>query len=95
MLHEHGSAIKIPDALLTADRKRLRDDVVFWLTADGTEPDNGFHLEFPAGDVPGNDLVGVASKSDEAFVNLGLVPYFRNTVVFDVEPGLVGFAPSS
>ena len=95
MLHEHGSSLKVPDALLTADRKRLRDDVVFWLTADGTEPDNGFHLEFPAGDVPGNDLVAVAQTDEDAFVNLGLIPYFRNTAVFDIERGLVGFGPCS
>jgi len=28
-------------------------------------------------------------------VNLGLIPYFRNTVVFDVERGLVDFGPCS
>lgn len=64
MLHEHGTAIKVP--------------VVFWLTADGTQPDNGFHLEFPAGDVAGNNRVGISQNGEGAFVNLGLTPYFRN-----------------
>jgi hypothetical protein len=43
------------------------------------------------GEAPNQGLV--ASTNEKAFVNLGLMPYFRFTVVFDVERGLVGFAP--
>ena len=38
------------------------------------------------------DLV-TTSSSDRPFVNLGLIPFFRYTVVFDLERGLVGFGP--
>ena len=93
-IHENGD-LKVPDALLDAQRTQLLDDVLFWVTAEGSEVGNGFHLEFPAGDLPGNNQVLVASTTERAYVNLGLIPYFRYTVVFDVERGLVGFAPCS
>ena len=48
-----------------------------------------------AGDAPGTDLVDVTRIDEGAFVNLCLVPYFRNIVVFDVERGLVAFGPCS
>jgi hypothetical protein len=91
-IHEHGD-LRVPDALLGPDRGRLRDDVLFWVTAEGTEFGNGYHLEFPAGNLPGNNQVLVDPTNEKAFVNLGLIPYFRSTVVFDVERGLVGFGP--
>ncbi|WP_187432423.1 hypothetical protein [Agromyces mariniharenae] len=37
----------------------------------------------------------VAAAPSRGSGNLGLTPYFRNTVVFDVERGLVGFGPCS
>ena len=91
-LHEHGDELKIPDALLDANHKKVRPDCLFRVTAEGTEVNNGFDLEFTTGDVPGLNLIDV-TKNDEAFVNLGLIPFFRYDVVFDVERGLVGFAP--
>ena len=51
------------------------------------------HPRGPADDVAGENRVGVTQSGEGAFVNLGLTPYFRNTVVFDAERGLVGFAP--
>ena len=44
---------------------------------------------------PSRDAGSIGTDREAAFVNLGLIPYFRNTVVFDVERGLVGFGRCS
>jgi hypothetical protein len=92
-LHEHGDELKVPDDLLSPDQKTVRSDVLFRVTAEGTEVDNGFDLEFTTGTVPTFNEINVTQSDDEAFVNLGLIPFFRYDIVFDVERGLVGFAP--
>ena len=45
------------------------------------------------GSIPGFNKIDVKRGSGELGVNLGLIPFFRHDVVFDVERGLVGFAP--
>jgi hypothetical protein len=93
-LHEHGDELKVPDALLSPnDQNVVLSDVLFRVTAEGTEVDNGFDLEFTTGTVPTCNEIDVTQSDDEAYVNLGLIPFFRYDVVFDVERGLVGFAP--
>ena len=32
-------------------------------------------------------------QNDDGYVNLGLIPFFRYDVMFDVENGVVGFEP--
>ena len=91
-LHEHGDELKVPDACLSPDKNTVRSDVMFRVTAEGTEDDNGFDLKFTTGTVPTRNEIRV-TQSDGAFVNLGLIPFFRYVIVFDVEQGLVGFAP--
>jgi hypothetical protein len=49
-------------------------------------------LAFTAGTVGGRNRVDVR-QGDESFANLGLIPYFRYDVMFDVANGVVGFAP--
>lgn len=92
-LHEHGDAIRVPDAFRGTDGRRLRSDLRFQVTAEGTTVANGFDLAYTTGNVAGTDLVSLTQSDGDAFVNLGLIPFFRYTVVFDVENGLVGFGP--
>ena len=94
-LHEHGTELKVPDALLTANRRRVLSDVIYRVSAAGTDPANGLDLEFFTGDIAGTNLVTITQTDGKGFVNLGLIPYFRYTVVFDLERGLVGFGPCS
>jgi hypothetical protein len=54
--------------------------------------DGDLDLAFRAGMVPGVNEVEVKDNG-EGYVNLGLVPFFRYDVMFDVENGLVGFLP--
>lgn len=91
-LHEHGAALRVPDAFRGAGGRRLAPDLDFRVSAEGTDVTNGFDLDFSTGTTAGTDLVTLTSSGD-AFVNLGLIPFFRYTVVFDVENGLVGFGP--
>jgi len=91
-IHEDDT-LKIPDALLdSADRSRARPGVLFRVTAEGTEVDGGFELDLRTGRIPGFNRIDVKRGDGEAGVNLGLIPFFRHDVVFDVERGLVGFA---
>lgn len=87
-VHENG-ALQVPESLV--DHGRVIDGTRFRVVADGSEPGNDFSLDFTAGDLPGTDQVVVTPTTEKAFVNLGLIPFFRHTVVFDVERGLVGF----
>lgn len=59
--------------------------------AEGLAKGN-FELAFLAGRVSGRDEVKVTS-GDSDNVNLGLIPFFRYDVMFDVENGVVGFTP--
>ncbi len=95
-IKEHG-ALRIPDALLVSpgdEHTQVRPGSLFRVTAEGAPPDGGFDLALLTGNVAGLNRIDVSrSDAGEAFVNLGLIPFFRHDVVFDVERGLVGFAP--
>ena len=93
-LHE-GKELRVPDALLVRPDPptRLRSGARFRFVADGTTDDDAFELELVAGRVPGIDRIDVAARENDGFVNLGLIPFLRHDVFFDVERGLVGFAP--
>lgn len=94
-IHEHDS-LRIPEALLDSadDTTQVRPGALFWVTAEGTDVDGGFELKLLTGRVPGFNRIDVTRSQDgEAYVNLGLIPFLRNDVVFDVERGLVGFVP--
>lgn len=95
-----ASPIVVPDALLDAGRKRVLSGTQFSLKAPGTAGSNGLDMSFVTGSTPAIDLVTVslakpAVPGDKAKpeVNVGLVPFFRYDIVFDVERGNVGFAP--
>lgn len=96
-IHEHPDQLRVPDALLVSpddESTQVRSGVLFRVTAEGTDIDDGFELELRTGRLLGINRIDVTRKEDgEAFVNLGLIPFLRHDVVFDVERGLVGFAP--
>lgn len=85
--------LRIPDAFLERSElpTRIRTGTRFRVTAEGVDDD--FELRLVAGRVPGIDEVNVVESTEKEFVNLGLIPFLRHDVVFDVERGLVGFAP--
>lgn len=94
-VHEHGD-LKIPEALLTTpDGTQVRSGSQFRATAAGVDPEDDFTLDLVTGSVPGVNRIDVTRESPEPFVNLGLIPFLRHDVVFDLERGLVGFAPCS
>jgi len=95
-VHEHGE-LRIPDGLLDSphDPTQVRPGARFRVTAAGTDVDDGFELELLTGRVPGFNRIDVTRSDGDAYVNLGLIPFLRHDVVFDVERGLVGFAPCS
>lgn len=94
-IHEHGD-LKLPEALLVPpDRTTVRTGSRFRATADGIDPVDGFTLDLVTGSVPGVNRIDVTRDGGDAFVNLGLIPFLRHDVVFDLERGLVGFAPCS
>lgn len=94
-IHEHGD-LKLPESLLaTPDGKAVRAGSRFRATAAGIDPGDDFKLDLVTGSVPGFNRIDVTRASAEPFVNLGLIPFLRHDVVFDVERGLVGFAPCS
>jgi hypothetical protein len=68
----------------------------FGVTAPGTTAGNGFEMALLTGNTPTVDQINVSqpkSATTLAEVNLGLIPFFRYDVVFDVVRGNVGFAP--
>lgn len=100
-IHE-GKDLEVPDALLEKSRTRVRPGSVFRVAADGSDDDDGFELGLITGHVPGRNEINVKKKDrmddgdepdDGPLVNLGLIPFLRHDVMFDVERGLVGFAP--
>jgi hypothetical protein len=92
-----GRDITIPEDYLESTRAetRVAQGNTWSVTAEGTRVDNGFSLGLITGDTPGVDQIDVTKDPDatKSEVNLGLIPYFRHDVIFDVERGLVGFAP--
>jgi len=94
-----ASSIAIPEDYLesgTRPNTRIAPGNIRSVVADGTEVDDAFRLDLVTGHTPGVDEITVSQDADKAMsaVNLGLVPFFRHDVIFDVERGLVGFAPS-
>jgi hypothetical protein len=93
-IHQRGDELKVPESLLESSGRRLRSDVLFRVSAQGGAVGNGWDLEFTTGDVMAKNLVAASvTSTGRGFVNLGLIPFFRYTVVFDLERGLVGFGP--
>jgi len=89
-IHQHGS-LMVPGALLTPPDAptQVIPGARFRVTAEGSEL-----LDLRTGETLGVNQVAVSQSSGRAaFVNLGLVPFFRYDVVFDIERGRVGFAP--
>jgi hypothetical protein len=91
-IHQRDN-LKVPESLLDIKGGRLRSGVSFSVAAQGGAVGNGWDLEFTTGDVLADNLVTTSISSGAPFVNLGLIPFFRHTVVFDLERGLVGFGP--
>lgn len=98
-IHQQDGQVTIPGALLSPGAPtHVVSGAQFRVTAPGTTPTNGFDMAFLTGNTPTLDQVLVAppvSPSAKPEVNLGLVPFFRYDVVFDIQRGLVGFAPCS
>ncbi len=89
-IHQHGK-LMLPDALLTSPEvpTQVIPGARFRVTAEGTEL-----LDLRTGRTLGVNQVAVTQSSGKAaYVNLGLVPFFQYDVVFDIQRGLVGFAP--
>ena len=92
-IHQHSPAVTVPDALLNAAKNRVLSGSQFKVTAPGIAPGNDFDMAFLTGSTPTIDQINVSHSSGKnAEVNLGLNPYFRYDVVFDVAQGKVGFA---
>jgi hypothetical protein len=87
--------LRVPDAFLERPElpTRVRSGVSFRAIAEGAGEDDDFHLQLVTGRVPGIKEIQVVESTEQEFVNLGLIPFLRHDVVFDVERGLVGFAP--
>lgn len=81
--------LKVDPALVSGEK--LKPATYFSVVAPGTEQGD-LDLAFLAGLVPGVNQVDV-KRNDEGYVNLGLIPFFRYDVMFDVENGVVGFEP--
>ena len=94
-----ASPLIVPDALLDADKKNVLSGTQFSLKAPGTAGSGDLDLSFVTGATATIDQVNVSlakaqpGDKPKAEVNMGLVPYFRYDIVFDVERGNVGFAP--
>lgn len=90
----------VPDDLLDANKKSIRPGTQFSLKAPAAVGSSGLDMAFVTGTTSTIDLVNVSEAKPpapgdkpKAEVNVGLVPFFRYDVVFDVERGNVGFAP--
>ncbi len=93
-----GSDLAIPPDYLESPQAqtRIAPGNTWSVTADGTQIDNGFGLSLVTGETVGIDQINVTrdTGSTKSEVNLGLIPFFRYDVIFDIERGLLGFAPS-
>ncbi|MFO1324478.1 MAG: IPTL-CTERM sorting domain-containing protein [Burkholderiales bacterium] len=95
-----ASPLVVPDALLDAGKNRVLSGTQFSLKAPGTAGSNDLDMSFVTGSTSTIDLVTVSQAKPPSSggqpkpeVNVGLVPFFRYDIVFDVERGNVGFAP--
>lgn len=87
-----GDRLRLDGALLDEDGHLVRPGIEVEIRAAGVDGGAGLDLDFRAGEVPGRDRVEVADDGGDD-VNLGLIPFFRSDVMFDVQNGVVGFAP--
>lgn len=87
-----GTQVTVPPAFVSS-AGMLDDGVAFRVTSAGAPPSDDFDLAFAAGQVLGTDAVNVTPVAGEGEVNLGLIPFLRHMIVFDIERGLTGFAP--
>lgn len=82
---------EVDRALVDRAKGVLKPATYVSVSAEGIEKGD-FALAFLAGRVSGRDEVKVTPDGG-GNVNLGLVPFFRYDVMFDVENGVVGFVP--
>lgn len=92
----------VPNAFLNAGKNAILDGTQFSLKSPPAAGTTGLGLDlaFVTGNTADIDKVTVSDAkpakpgdTPKAEVNVGLVPFFRYDVVFDVENGNVGFAP--
>ena len=88
---QESDDLRIDRALVDTGRDVVKPATYVSIGAQGTE-EGDLELAFLAGLVAGRNRVKVADSGD-GYVNLGLIPFFRYDVMFDVENGVVGFAP--
>ena len=88
---QESDDLRIDRALVDTGRDVVKPATYVSIGAQGTE-EGDLELAFLAGLVTGRNRVKVADSGD-GYVNLGLIPFFRYDVMFDVENGVVGFAP--
>jgi hypothetical protein len=92
-IHQYSPEVVVPDAFLNAAKDRMLPGGHFKVTAPGVAQGNDFEMAFLTGTTPTIDQINVSQATGKkAEVNLGLNPYFRYDVVFDVAQGKVGFA---
>lgn len=100
-IHQQTLQLMVPDDLVLepgAHTTRVVSCAQFRVTAPGTTTGTDFDMAFVTGSTPTIDQINVSqpkSSKTKAEVNLGLIPFFRYDVVFDIERGNVGFAPST
>lgn len=86
--------VTLPAALVDARYGVVKPLTRFEVTSNGVGPAGDFRLALASGlSVGRNRLDLTASTGDDGYVNLGLIPFFRHDVMFDVQNGVVGFAP--
>ena len=88
-VHEFGDTV-IDPALVAGPI--VKPATYFSVTADGVGAKGDFALAFLTGQISGVNEVELTPDTG-SYVNLGLIPFFRYDVMFDVERGVVGFAP--
>lgn len=89
-VHESDD-LRIDRALVDHEKHVLESATYVSIGAEGTQ-EGDLDLAFLAGQVAGRNRVKVESDGN-GDVNLGLIPFFSHDVMFDVENGVVGFAP--
>lgn len=86
-----ADGLEIHRALVDERRHIVKPGTRVWI-GDQQADAGRLDLTFAAGTVAGRNRVDV-KRGGEADVNLGLIPFFRYDVLFDVANGVLGFAP--
>jgi len=89
-VHEDDE-LKLDRALVDEGKRIVKPATYVSITEDGVG-EGDLDLAFLAGQVAARDRVDV-DRDGGGYVNLGLTPFFRYDVMFDVENGVVGFVP--